>query len=142
VQFAILEHKLKPAPKKAKKVFFNDPFIYHAINAWLKSNYNIEHSVKDPNICSTLVETAVISNIKRHFETMYIKQDGEVDIAYINGKKFFPIEINWTQQLRENDLKQIQKYSNGTIWAKVYNQAMFHKTSVLPLLLALYNFHP
>ncbi len=35
VQPALLEHKLQGAPKKARKVAFTDPFIYHALNDWL-----------------------------------------------------------------------------------------------------------
>jgi predicted AAA+ superfamily ATPase len=35
VQPAILEDKLAAAPKKAKKVMFTDPFIFHAVNSWL-----------------------------------------------------------------------------------------------------------
>ncbi len=50
--------------------------------------------------------------------TYYIKSSGEVDVAYIKDKKFWPIEIKWTNQLRPKDLKQISKYQNAKIWSK------------------------
>ena len=70
------------------------------------------------SIDSFLVETAVISNIRRLYPTYYIKAEGEVDIAYIKDDKFWPIEVKWTSQMRPKDLKQIQKYPNGIILCK------------------------
>lgn len=35
IQAALLESKLAPAPKKARKLMFTDPFIFHAIRSLL-----------------------------------------------------------------------------------------------------------
>ena len=110
IQHALIEDKLTYAPKKAKKILFNDPFIYHCMMDWL--------GLEIQNIDSLLAETAAISNIKRFYPTYYIKAEGEVDIAYIKDNKFWPIEVKWTNQMRSKDLKQIQKYSNGIILCK------------------------
>ena len=40
---------------------------------------------------SKLVEACVVSHYRRYYETMYIKAKGEVDIAYIDRKKFWPV---------------------------------------------------
>ena len=113
VQHALMEDKLVQAPKKAKKLYFCDPFIYHVINYWLNSIKDINSTIEP-----LLVETAAINIIKRNFPTYYIKAIGEVDIAYVKDNKFWPIEIKWTNQLRPKDLKQIQKYDNGLILTK------------------------
>ena len=43
VQEVLMEDKLAASPKKARKVMFTDPLIFHAIKAWLqpeKDPYN------------------------------------------------------------------------------------------------------
>ena len=124
VQSALLEDKLLPAPKKAKKVMFTDPFIYHALNAWVNPTHEIHKQqmqaiTQDNLLTSKLVEAIVTTHFRRKYPTYYIKGDGEVDIAYIDKNKFWPIEIKWTNQIRTKDLNQISKYPNGKIWAKL-----------------------
>ena len=113
VQHALLEHKLQPAPKKAKKIQFADPFIYYAVYNWCFPEKN------PPLDCiSYLVETIVVNHFRRFYPTFYIKSDGEVDIAYIKENTFWPVEIKWTTQLRPKDLKQILKYDRGIVLTK------------------------
>lgn len=124
IQHALLEDKLVGAPKKHKKIMFTDPFIFHAMNYWTHPTDNpfqdqIMPGITDSITSSKLVETIVTTHIRRKYPTYYIKSDGEVDIAYVKNKKFWPIEIKWTEQIRSHDLKQIKKYSNAQIFAKV-----------------------
>ncbi len=140
IQEALLEHKLMPAPKKARRLFFSDPFVYHALRLWLDPTYNILESLKIPSVLSSVVETVVINHVRRIYPTYYIKSDGEVDVAYVTKETFYPIEIKWTQQIRPHDLKQIKKYANGQIWAQVYSRHQIDKTPILPLPKALYEF--
>ncbi|MCP4757507.1 MAG: ATP-binding protein, partial [Proteobacteria bacterium] len=123
IQSALVEDKLMAAPKKAKKLVFTDPFIFHALNNWIapaKESFDqvITPFMSDPVNVSKLVEACVVTHFRRYYETMYIKSGGEVDIAYIDRKKFWPVEIKWTTQIRQKDLKQIKKYPNGRILAK------------------------
>jgi predicted AAA+ superfamily ATPase len=134
IQHALLEDKLLPAPKKAKKIIFTDPFIYHSIRFWLTNN---EDASPEP-IIPTLVEACVVSHYRRFYPTYYIKSEGEVGIAYIKHKKFWPIEIKWTNQLRPKDLKQISKYNNGMIFTKSETAGSIFATPTYPLSLALY----
>lgn len=134
IQQALREDKLTGAPKKARKLIFTDPFIYHAIGSWLKPCKNpfleqIIPAVKDSKISSYLVEASVSSHISRWYPTYYIKGEGEVDVAYVKDSKFWPIEVKWTEQCRVKDLKQIQKYRNGIILAK---QSSAHKVNNTP----------
>ncbi len=123
IQQALIEDKRVGAPKKAKKLMFNDPFIFHALRAWLTANKDpfeqqIQARLNDPQLSSALVEACVVSHFKRYYPTYYIKSAGEIDIAYIHDNQFWPVEIKWRQQLRSKDLKQIQKYSNAEVYAK------------------------
>jgi len=142
VQAALVEDKLLGAPKKHRKFMYCDPFIFHAIRAWLVSsedpfNQQILPGLKDAKLCSHLVEATVETHFRQHYPTYYIKAASEVDIAYVFKNKFWPIEIKWSHQLRPPELKQILKYKNGEIWAKVSTKSLLEKTPILPLPLAL-----
>ena len=119
IQPAIIESKLVAAPKKAKKLFFSDPFIFHALQHWIRGSGNPIDFTQQPQIESFLVETVIVNHFRRHYPTYYIKAGGEVDIAYVKNGKFFPVEIKWTNQLRPKDLKQISKYEQALILSKL-----------------------
>lgn len=142
VQYALREDKLTAAPKKARKLMFTDPFIYHAMNEWLNPSLDplkdrVLPTINEPSRCSHLVESTVVTHYRRYFPTYYIKADGEVDVAYINKKRFWPVEIKWTTQLRSKDLKQITKYNNAFIYAKTDMLTDIMGVPVMPLPLAL-----
>ena len=144
VQAALLEDKLTAAPKKARKVMFADPFIFHAIRAWLNPvkdsfTHQILSLLKNTIESAKLVECCVVTHYRRFYPTYYIKAEGEVDIAYVNEKRFWPIEIKWTNQLREKDLKQITKYQNGNILTKNRTAGKIQQIPTTPLPLALWN---
>ncbi len=144
IQAALLEDKLTAAPKKARKIMFTDPFIYHAMREWLNPTDDPYHqqiipAVEDSAACGKIVEATVITHFRRHYPTYYIKAEGEVDIAYILDQKFWPIEIKWTNQIRAKDLKQINKYKNGKILAKNSEVGMINGVPTEFLLFALMN---
>jgi len=143
VQSALLEDKLVGAPKKARKLFFTDPFIFHAMRAWLYPTNDafsnqIQPLLTDPIQVAHLVELCTVMHYRRYFETYYIKATGEVDIAYINNNRFWPVEIKWSNQLREKDLKQILKYNNGVILTKNASIGQLQHIPTQPLPLALW----
>ena len=134
---ALNENTLSAAPKKNKKIYFQDPFIYHSVSALVHQDLSYEkiaHTLKSPHQVSELIEGIVINHCKRHHSTFYIKGDlGEVDVAIIDKNHFTPMEVKWTAQLRAEDLKQIQRYPNGLVlWNRAENQ-VFQKTPVVPL---------
>ena len=142
IQFALIEDKLTAAPKKARKLMFADPFIFHAIRAWLNSGPDPYHRqvvpfISDPNGSARLVEACVATHYRRSFPTYYIKAKGEVDIAYVDQNRFWPLEIKWAQQIRPKDLKQIVKYRNSRILSKSRQFGNIHGVPVEPLPLAL-----
>jgi predicted AAA+ superfamily ATPase len=144
VQPALLEDKLVGAPKKARKVMFTDPFIFHAISAWLTPVKNpfvnqIQPLLKNSKECSVLVESCAVTHYRRLYPTYYIKAEGEVDIAYIKNNRFWPIEIKWAEQLGEKDLKQILKYKNGLLLTKNKASGSLQHLLTEPLPFALWN---
>ena len=142
VQSALLEDKLVAAPKKARKLMFCDPFIFHAVNAWIKPvaepwNAQILPLIQDPEWASRMVEATAITHHRRFFPTYYIKARGEVDIAYIDNGKCRPVEIKWTNQLRPKDIKQISQYPHGEIWTKTRSRGDLSTVKTYPLPLKL-----
>ena len=139
---ALREDKLGPAPKQAKKLTFCDPFILHAVRAWLEPpsdpyNDQILPLLRDPVWSSQMVEACVANHFRRFFPTYYIKAQGEVDIAYVRDGRFWPVEIKWTNQLRPKSLKQIARYGNGEIWSKSRHMGEIDGVKVLPLPIEL-----
>ncbi len=142
VQSALLEDKLTAAPKKAKKIIFSDPFIYHAVNAWIHPcsdpfDKQLCLQVKSPENCSRIVEACIVNHYRRKYPTYYIKAKGEVDIAYIDKKRFWPIEVKWTGQLRPKEFKQILKYANSKILSKNQTAGEIHGIPTEPIPLNL-----
>jgi hypothetical protein len=147
IQPALLEDKLGAAPKKPKKIVFADPFIFHAVRHWLNPTTapprdQIQAAVSDPIWAGRLAEACAATHLRRYFPTYYIKAEGEVDVAVIREGRFWPIEVKWTGQLRPKDLKQISKYHNGTIWARVRSPHNLQGVPVEPLPLALVRLGP
>jgi len=142
VQHALREDKLSAAPKKAKKVFFNDPFVFHAVRVWLLDNGSPYDDVKKllegSEWKSKVVEASVVTHFSRFYPTFYIKSKGEVDVAYVKDGCFWPVEVKWTNQMNAKDIKQICKYKNGKIFCKQKELGeMINGVSALPLPLAL-----
>ena len=143
IQAAIIEDKLAAAPKKAHNLMFSDPFIFHAVRAWLsptKDPYKqqVTPAMDDPNWVSKLAEACAVAHYRRYFPTYYIKAEGEVDIAYVDQHRFWPVEIKWGTQLRPKDLKQIAKYQNSRILSKGLQHSTIRTIPVEPLPLALF----
>ena len=142
VQSALLEDKLVAAPKKARKLMFCDPFIFHAVRAWVNPtvdpyNSQILPLVRDPEWASRLVEAVVITHHRRFYPTYYIKARGEVDVAYIKKGQCCPVEVKWTNQLRPKDIKQVSQYPQGEIWTKTRSWGDINTIKTYPLPLRL-----
>ena len=123
IQLALREDKLTGSPKKARKIHFADPFIFHAIRSWLgNTDKPYEEEVlpflADTEKCGLLVESCAVSHFWRFWPTYYIKGAGEVDIAYVRDNRFQPVEVKWTGQLRPGDFKQASKYPDSIICSR------------------------
>ena len=142
IQPALLEDKLAAAPKKARKLMFSDPFVFHAVRAWLNPckdpfNQQVLPALNNPDWAARLTEACVTTHYRRKFSTYYIKAEGEIDIAYLDENRFWPVEIKWTKQLRPKTLKQISKYPNSLILTKSKQSGKIKDIPTMPLPLAL-----
>jgi len=66
------------------------------------------------------------------YQTFYINAEGEVDVAYVKDRAFYPVEVKWVNQTRAKDLKQINKYPNGIIVSKNENLELVPPHHFLP----------
>ena len=142
IQSALLEDKLTAAPKKAKKLMFTAPFIFHAVRAWLNPcedpfDQQVMPALNSSDWNARLAETCAVTHYQKKFPTYYIKAKGEIDIAYIHENRFWPVEIKWAKQLRPKELKQISKYSNGLILTRSKQFGKIVNTPTEPLPLAM-----
>lgn len=142
IQPALVEDRLVGAPKKARKIMFSDPFIFHAVRAWLEPTADphaerILPTVRDPQRSSRLAEAVVATHYARYWPTYYIKGAGEVDVAVVAEGRFWPVEIKWSESLRPKDLKQILKYANGRILTRSKDPSAIMGLPTIPLPLAL-----
>ncbi|MFW5788764.1 MAG: ATP-binding protein [Spirochaetota bacterium] len=120
---ALAEHRLSGAPKKARKVVFADPFIYHAVQSWLGPTDDpfrdrVIPVMADSESVGRLAELCADVHYSRRYPTFYIKAEGEVDIAYVSGGRFHPVEVKWTGQVRSKDMKQLQKYDDPLVLSR------------------------
>ena len=142
VQQALREDRLTGAPKKARKVMFSDPFIFHAVRAWLAPSAEPFEQARDqlkkePELASRLAEACAACHYARHYPTYYIKAEGEVDIAYVKAGTFWPVEVKWGRQTRAKDLKQLSRYGNGLVLDRSSQPRTISGVPTAPLPLAL-----
>ena len=83
-------------------------------STWDVEIYDVENS---PDV-SLLVEGIVVNHVRRHHPTYYLKAQQEVDVAYVQNRKIFPVEVKWTNQLRADELQHLRKYPSARVVAK------------------------
>ena len=142
MQSALVENTLLAAPKKPRKLVFTDPFIFHALRAWLwpvADPYQTQMmpALNDPVFRTQQIKACVATHFNRYFPTYYIKSTGEVDLAYIKQKHFWPIQIQWSNDLKAKDMKQLTKYPNSLILGKTEKYEESNGIPIVPLPLAL-----
>ena len=147
IHAALREDRLAAAPKKARKVFFADPFILHAVRAWLHPatdpfTEQVQPMLSDPMWAGRLAEACAAAHYHRLYPTYYIKAEGEVDIAYVKDSRFWPVEVKWTGQVRPKDIKQIAKYPNGLICGRGTEATSVRGIPVEPLPLHQFRLGP
>jgi predicted AAA+ superfamily ATPase len=131
---AVAEHLRGPAPKKARKVFFADPFIHRALRAWLgESDAGIEADAR----LQRDLEATFAAHVQRFTEGYYVKGQGEVDCAWYERGRLQLLEVKWAVQLRPEELKEIRRRGCGVIAARTSRGGDFDGISVVPAAVAL-----
>ncbi|MEM3795244.1 MAG: ATP-binding protein [Thermoprotei archaeon] len=126
--------KDKGAPyyRKAKKVYFNDPFIFHSFRWWAlggKQPYSDTlEFLKHPEDKSKLIESIVCSHLIRLLSEIEPRaqldyaarlfywvsaKKREVDFVVKLGEKYLPIEVKHQQKVRASDIFGIADFEKG-----------------------------
>jgi predicted AAA+ superfamily ATPase len=130
---ALAEHTRGPAPKKARKVFFADPFIHRAVLAWLGGD-----DVRDDDArLQRDLEGVFAAHVARFTDAYYLKGRGEVDLAWFEDAALRLLEVKWSSQLRSKDLKEIRRRGHGVIAGRVHRSLTFEGLPVVPASIAL-----
>lgn len=131
---ALSEHDHGPAPKKARKVFFSDPFVHRAVRAFVGREEVPPGS--DAQLQRDL-EAVMACHRARAGAVFYLKGKGEVDLAFYAGRALQLVEVKWTAQLRPEELKEIRRRGHGLIAARVPQRAEVDGIAVLPAAVVL-----
>ena len=89
-----------------------------------------------------LFPLSLAESLRLRDASLYIKAEGEVDIAYVKNGRFWPIEVKWTGQIRPKDIKQIAKYPNGLICGREVRGNAIHGVPIEFLPLHLFRLGP
>jgi predicted AAA+ superfamily ATPase len=130
---ALVEHTGGPAPKKARKVYFADPFVHRAVLSWLGEDDALESDAR----LQRDLEGVFAAHVGRAGDVFYIKGDGEIDVAFYEQRHLHLVEVKWTAQLRPEELKEIRRRGRGTIAARVARSVTYEGLPVLPAAVVL-----
>ena len=124
--------------KKDKKIYFTDPFIFHAMRSWATGfrdpfDEAMEFNAKNEGM-SNMVEMAVSNHLIRlscgmnpsglfshHENVTFFRKKGkkwEVDFRIIDKGEILPIEVKYTNQIRREDLRGLFSLGRGLILTK------------------------
>lgn len=130
---ALVEHTRGPAPKKARKVYFADPFIHRAVLLWLGEDDELNSDAR----LQRDLEGVFAAHVARAGDAYYIKGDGEIDLAWYEQRQLQLVEVKWATQLRPEELKEIRRRGHGTIASRVARSVTYEGLPVLPAAVVL-----
>lgn len=130
---ALVEHTGGAAPKKARKVYFSDPFIHRSVLSWLGEDDALESDAR----LQRDLEGVFAAHVARAGDVFYIKGDGEIDVAFYDQRQLQLVEVKWTSQMRPEELKEIRRRGRGTIAARVARSVTYEGLQVLPAAVVL-----
>jgi len=122
-------------PRKDRKFHFYDPFIYQTLYRWVMR----EGYLGDMNLENTMVEAIVASHCYRLGKTYYFKGQGEVDVIRLVDQNIQAIEVKWSNQLRQSDLKMLKQFNNSVILTKQTFKGKIEEIEALPVFQFLYD---
>ncbi len=124
-------NKGAPVFEKDKKVYFEDPFIFHALRGWAFSLSPFESSVEyteNPVSCSKMVESVICNHLIRLAFSMFPSSDynyankvyywkgalgKEVDFVLKLNGNYLPIEVKYQNDIGRSDLQGLHSFIKG-----------------------------
>lgn len=122
-----LRNLAKPfrAPRSGKKVYFRDPFVFHAIRSWVlgyQAPYEAaEEFLKDPAGTGVLVENIVASHLGRQGQgdMFYWKNGGEIDFVIFEGaERKALVEVKYQERGAASRAKSLIRAGGGIVLSK------------------------
>ena len=125
--------------KKEKKIYFQDPFIFHALHAWASGLTDYFESaniyLSSPETRSKLVESIFHSHLVRfmyekypsdvfspHDRIFYLKTGGgKKEVNFVlkeNGNKLLGIELKYQSQINSSDYRGLTAFERGILVSK------------------------
>ena len=121
-----------------KKIYFLDPFIFHALHGWSneKKNYfkNAKDSIlKNTEMKSKFVESVVYSHLCRFAYNLYLKdlfdpksvlfyyrdkKNKEVDFVLSFDGKYYPFEVKYQANVSSSDFVGFSSFGKGVMISK------------------------
>jgi hypothetical protein len=110
------------APRSPKKVHFKDPFIFHALRAWVlgyQDPYRAEEVfLQDPNNLGYFMENLVGAHLRRVWadNVYYWRNGGEIDfVIFEEGQKKALVELKYQSRVSSHNARVLNKWGGGII---------------------------
>ena len=122
-----------PSYRKEKKIYFQDPFIFHACRSWIYGKPAFPSSldfIRTEENKSKLVESVVSNHLVRYTFNMYSsplydptnyifywksKRGREVDFIVRVNDRFLPIEVKYKEKIKREDAFGIYDFMKTSI---------------------------
>lgn len=125
--------------KKEKKIYFNDPFIFHSLRAWVSGQtdyFNSTLSYLDiPENKSKLVESVVENHLIRLMYTTHLsdvftpyehvfywkKKGKKIEVDFViksENDELLPIELKFQNKIQNADYRGLHSFKKGILISK------------------------
>lgn len=120
-----------------KKIYVQDPFIYHTLDAWANGKQdffkNAKSNTLNPEIKSKLIENIIQNHLSRFAyclnpsdffdpkETVFYYEDKskkEVDFVLKENEELFPFEVKYQNQINTEDFFAFKAFNKGVLITK------------------------
>jgi predicted AAA+ superfamily ATPase len=113
---------LKTSFKKNKKIYFQDPLIFHILRSFALGSTNFFDNSCDliKENPAKLIETCVLKTLKEYFSEIYFWRNSfEIDfIAAYERKMRLAVEVKYQKNIVPRDLKGLEKTKGGILISK------------------------
>lgn len=122
---------------KNKKLYVQDPFIFHALSGWsnAEADYfiNLKKNVLDLEIKSKIIEGIVQNHLcrlayslnprdlfdpKDHVCYYRDKKGKEIDFLLLTEDKIYPFEVKYQSTIKKSDLSNFKSFGRGILVTK------------------------
>jgi predicted AAA+ superfamily ATPase len=137
-------NKKIPLPRKEKKHYFTDPFLYSAFKGYIYGKYQDYSEEKLDNLVEGIVCEGLSRlnrrNLDHSFFLWYFKKKKETDFVVANESGLTGIEVKWQDKASARDFANFFSFKNRVLLVKSGFEHQEEKNFIMlpiPLFLAL-----